>query len=109
MHTLNTLTQRVTLQQPVYTANTSGGRTTTWSMVTDLWANVVAKSLTAAVVAEQKQVANRYIVTVRNIVAIEESMRLLWQGRVLRIVGLPPVTSDNLYREIECTDALTME
>jgi head-tail adaptor len=78
-------------------------------MVTDLWANVVAKSLTAAVVAEQKQVANRYIVTVRNIVAIEESMRLLWQGRVLRIVGLPPVTSDNLYREIECTDALTME
>lgn len=25
MHTLNTLTQRVTLQQPVYTANASGG------------------------------------------------------------------------------------
>ncbi len=109
MHTLNTLTQRVTLQQPVYTANASGGRTTTWSTVTDLWANVTAKPLNVAVVAEQKQVANRYTVTVRNIVTIEESMRFLWQGRSLRVVGLPPVTAESLYREIDCTDALTME
>ena len=109
MHTLNILTQRITLQQPVYTANESGGRTTTWSTVTDLWANVTAKPLNVAVVAEQKQVANRFMVTVRNIVTIEENMRFLWQGRVLRIMGLPPVTSDSLYRSIDCTDALTME
>lgn len=100
--------QRVILQSPAGARDAVGERTTTWSNVATVWANVRPLTGREQIVASQRQQITDHVVEVRYssaLAALDASWRVLYGSRVLTIDGA--VNADERKREfiLYCTES----
>jgi len=83
---------RVTLQQPVLTADTAGGYTRAWTNVATLWAQI--EPMTQRAISNEKFVDERlaaittHRITLRYYAGVTADMRLLYGSRIFNIVSV---------------------
>lgn len=83
------LNRRVTLQEPVYTDNSRGGRATSWSTIGELWAELIPLRGNTALEQLVNTDTQTWKVTVRWREGLTGEHRFLFGARVLEIVGQP--------------------
>ncbi len=79
------LSQRVTLQQLVRTADVIGGASLTWQDVATLWAHVEVKEGNESLDHNKLTARTSYLVIMRYRSDVTTSKRLLFNSRVLNI------------------------
>jgi len=65
----------------------SGGTLTTWTFQKALWAGIKPKTLTERLENGKLSVTQSYLVAIRYLPTFPERARLMWKGRVLRVVA----------------------
>jgi SPP1 family predicted phage head-tail adaptor len=85
---IGAMRERLTLEQPVRTADGAGGAAVTWQTVTELWAHV--RPISGDERLRHDQVAGRltHEVWIRHRIGIAPAMRFVQGGRVYEIVAI---------------------
>ncbi len=78
---------RVGLYTPVETPDDLGGTVTTWTFQRALWAGIRPKALTERLENGKLSVTQTYLVAIRYLPIFPERARLMWKGRILRVVA----------------------
>lgn len=78
---------RVGLYTPEITADALGGSVTTWTFVRAMWAGIKPKALSETRENGRLSVTQTYLVAIRYRPSFPERARLMWQGRILRVVA----------------------
>lgn len=78
---------RVGLYTPVETPDDFGGTVTTWTFQKALWAGIRPKALTERLENGKLSVTQTYLVAIRYLPLFPERARLMWKGRILRVVA----------------------
>lgn len=92
------LRHKITIQRPVQTGGTWGAART-WETFKKVWGGIEPVS------AKEKERAEHFssevtgTITIRWIAGIDPSMRVTWEGRIFRIVGV--VDQDYRHRELQ--------
>lgn len=81
------LRSRVGLYAPSVIADDLGGTITSWIFMRQLWAAITPKSLSEVRDNGRLAVTQTYRVTIRYRADFPERARLMWQGRILRVVA----------------------
>ncbi len=84
------LRERVTIQRKVVTRDGYGAEQVTWQDVATVWARVEVVKEREVPESRQMDVMASHRVTMRYRTDVDETMRLVWRGRVLNIVALVP-------------------
>jgi SPP1 family predicted phage head-tail adaptor len=102
-----TLTDRVVIQQNTTTADSQGGRASSWGTLATVWAAV-----RPAGAAEQLQVGAvqsvvSYAVTIRYRADVTPAMRLSWtpyggSAKTLQVLGVYPVDGGRTFLQLTC-------
>ena len=82
------LRHRITVEEPVYTADTGGGYSIAWNLKTDLWAEITTKKADANFAEDKIQKTERIIATIRYRDDITNKMRLKYEGSVFAIKNI---------------------
>lgn len=82
------LNRRLTLQEPVESADDFGGVIRSYGAVTTLWAQVTPVSARAEAVADSLGDAQRYVITIRARADITTRHRFVEGTRIYRIVAI---------------------
>jgi len=77
---------RVGLYTPDITADEFGGAVTSWTFVRAMWAGIQPKSLSETRENGKLSVTQSYLITIRYQPSFPERARLMWQGRILRVI-----------------------
>ena len=81
------LRSRVGLYTAIETADDMGGTKRVWSFQKPLWAAIKPYNLTEAKENGRLAVLQPYKVTIRYVADFPERARLMWQGRILRVIA----------------------
>jgi SPP1 family predicted phage head-tail adaptor len=106
MPRIGELRERITIQQPVVTTDTQGGHPATWNVVATVYAKVrpflprVAEQLSAGAVTA----IVHYEITIRYRAAIVPTMRVAWDGKLLRVHGVQNVDALDQWLVLECSE-----
>ncbi len=100
------LDQRVRIERPVYAVDAAGGQQLGWQVVASIWAEITAEPQPEMIEAGRWQRQNRYKILLRQRDDLTPDMRIVWQDRVLRIVGLSPPNPRLLYQQVLCSDTV---
>lgn len=98
------LTQRITLQEAVETADGAGGKEAIWQDKMAVWAYI--RPLTsgdtnyAPVIADQVETREILRVLVRRTTAIRQGMRMQWRDKTYALTSVRD--TDPFYSHIEC-------
>ncbi len=84
------LRERVTIQRKVVSRDGYGAEQVTWQDVATVWARVEVVKGREVPESRQMDVMSSHRVTMRYRTDVDETMRLMWRGRVLHIVALIP-------------------
>ena len=84
---IGNMRHRVGLYTPETTADDLGGTVTSWTFVRALWAGIRPKALTETRENGRLAVTQSYLVAVRYRPSFPERARLVWQGRILRVIA----------------------
>lgn len=84
------LRERVTIQRKVVTRDGYGAEGVAWQDVATVWARVEVVKGREGPESRQMDVMASHRVAMRYRTDVDETMRLLWRGRVLNIVALIP-------------------
>lgn len=87
------LRERVELQSSTRTKDGGGGRTLSWATYDTVWARVRPVSSRERFVADQTGARTTHEVTLRTHATLDAKHRIVWETKVLRIVG-DPVNAD---------------
>lgn len=107
---IGNLTERVTIQQNTTTADTHGGRSSSWGTLATVWAHVQGLSGSEVLRAEAVAAGMRYVVTIYARNDVTAKMRLAWTPshdsdnaqRTLEILAPPRFVGDRLFMELDC-------
>lgn len=106
------LRHRVTLQSPAGSRDALGERTTTWTSVATVWADVEPLTARELFVASQAQSSVTQRVTIRHsatVAAVTGAWRVLFGSRVLVVDGVRNPHEANEVIELLCTEGLRDE
>ncbi len=78
---------RVGLYTPSETPDDMGGASRTWGLSQVIWAGVKPYNLSEAKENGRLAVLQPYKVTIRYMANFPERARLMWQGRILRVIA----------------------
>lgn len=78
---------RVGLYTPDTTADDLGGAVTNWVFRRAIWAAIKPKSLSEIRENGRLSVTQSYLVVIRYVPSFPERARLVWNGRILRVVA----------------------
>lgn len=98
------LDQRITFQQRVRVGDGIGGDTMDWENIATtptVWARVIPKSGGEDTTDARVEATHRVVFQVRMRTDIDETMRVLWDGRAHNIRHVAIKSSRELYLEIE--------
>ena len=98
------LRRRVTLEQPATTADGMGGVSTTWTTLATVWAAVAPKGGTEKLHADQLTSTITYDVTIRYRKDVDASMRVGYEGRTLRILGVIDQDERHRFLTLSCDE-----
>ncbi|MBN8531725.1 MAG: phage head closure protein [Alphaproteobacteria bacterium] len=98
--TAGRLRERVTIQQPVETADTAGGVTVSWNDVATVWAEVTPLTGTESVVAAKLQSGVSHRVVVRYRSGVTARHRLSFGGRVFAVQAVFDVEERGEFLEL---------
>lgn len=98
------LPHRITIQTPTRTPDNRGGVTNAWGTHVTAWASV--KPISAREAYQRGAVAGevRYAMRLRYQSGIVPKMRVSWNSRVFRILGVRNVDEMNTLLELECVE-----
>lgn len=98
------LRSRVTLHQPVVSANATGGQVTTWDVGVPVWAKVSALQGTEAFTLGALQGTTMWSVTIRYRSGVSPKSRItLGDGRVLLVTAVVPLDERRVMLRLMCT------
>ena len=78
---------RVGLYTPSESPDDFGGTVTSWTFQKAMWAGIKPKTLTERLENGRLSVTQTYLVAIRYLPTFPERARLLWKGRILRVVA----------------------
>lgn len=78
---------RVGLYTPDIIADDLGGTITSWTFVRGLWASIRPKAISETRENGRLSVTQSYLIAIRYMPSFPERARLMWKGRVLRVVA----------------------
>jgi SPP1 family predicted phage head-tail adaptor len=93
------LRHRVTIQSVTRVPNGSGGYTTTWAPVGEVWAAVEPLEGRERIQAMQTDADVSHKVTMRYRAGVTAAMRVLHEGRVLDVVA-PPIDHEERHQSM---------
>lgn len=100
------LRHRVRLEGPPATAPDGlGGGAEAWPLVEELWAHVQPLNATERYRQHQEQHAVTHRVTIRYRTGVSTKQRLVFDGRVLEIMGIINPTETTAYLILECVES----
>ncbi len=84
------LRERVVIERSTGVSDGAGGLSSLWESVAVRWARVepVERTQLSAVLADSRQTARTWRVTLRAGLEVTLDMRLRWRGAAMRLVGL---------------------
>jgi len=85
---LGSLRERVTLQSLVRTGDDLGGAALTWSDAETVWAEIAARGGSLEAALDGAAARTAYRVRIRAPSAVSSGWRVVWGGRVLRILAV---------------------
>jgi len=90
---------RVGLYAPETTADDLGGTITSWAFRRGLWAAIKPKSISEIRENGRLAVTQSYLVVVRYTPDFPERARLVWKGRILRVIAAsdPDIRGERLH------------
>ena len=106
------LDRRITLQSPAGSRDAVGERTTTWTDVATVWAQVSPLSVRELLAAGQLQSETSHRIRIRHssaVSAIDASWRVLYGARVLVIQGVRNIDEGNREIELLCSEGVREE
>lgn len=107
--TTGDLLDRVVIQQNTTSADTQGGRSSSWGTLATVWANVRAARASEQ---QQAQAVSSYVdiaVTIRYRQDVTPAMRLSWtpyggSAKTLQIIGVHPVDGQREFILLTCQE-----
>ena len=101
------LRDRVVIQQNTTTADSQGGRASSWGTLATVWAQVRPASAREQAQAQAVMSDLAYTVTIRYRADVTPSMRLSWtpylgSARTLQILGVTPLNGLRAFLELTC-------
>lgn len=78
---------RVGLYTPEEAPDALGGTVTSWTLKQAMWAGIKPKALTERLENGRLSVTQTYLVAIRYLPRFPERARLVWKGRILRVVA----------------------
>ena len=103
--TAGELRQRITFQQPVKADDGYGGHVVSWANLVAVWAKVEPISGREFFYAHQISVEVTHRVKVRYLITINESMRIMYGGRILEIESIIDMDERHKFLEIFCKES----
>lgn len=99
---IGALRERITIEQVTETQSSSGHPSQSWATLATVWAKVEYKitGTDEDVIAGKKTAVNTTIFTIRKENAINEKMRISYDGSYYDIEAIT-VTADQFYHEIQ--------
>lgn len=107
-----TYNKLIALQSPAGARDSVGERTTTWTTVETVWADISPLSVRDLIAAGQTQSEVSHRVKVRyssSIAGIDASWRVLYGSRVFVISGVRNLEEDSRVLELICSEGLRDE
>ena len=98
------LRERVTIQRPATTADPAWGPSAGWADVCEVWAEVLYGEGTERPSARSVQATGAFTVRIRYRPGINSTMRVVWGGRNLDIVGVGDPTGRRRELRIDCRE-----
>jgi len=98
------LRHRITLQKKITTTNENGFNVESWEDVKTLWAAATNLHGREYFAAAAVQAENTVKFTIRYLEGIDESMRILFQGRHYNITSIDNIKYQNRYLEIKALE-----
>jgi SPP1 family predicted phage head-tail adaptor len=84
---ISALRARVTLQEPVRVADEIGGAAISWMSRADVWARIEPRGAFERAMHDASVSAASLRVSIRRRDDVRHGWRILWRGRVLRVLG----------------------
>lgn len=98
------LNRRITLEQLTMSPDGSGGATSTWGALATVWAQVSPKAGSEKLHGDQLTPTITYGVTIRYRKDVDASMRVLYEGRLLRINGVIDQGEMHRFLTLSCDE-----
>ena len=106
------LTDLVVIQQNTTTADSQGGRSSSWSTLARVWASVTPSSASEQLIVQAVQSAVGYAVTIRYRADVTPSMRVSWTphqhttAKTLQILGVYPLDGHRAFLMLTCGEVI---
>lgn len=97
------LDQRVQIQKAMRSDDGLGGASVEWKTIATTWAHVRPLRGSERVHGEQIQSPAGYLVVVRYRQDVDESFRILWNGKAMNINFIQDGGARSAYLPMECT------
>lgn len=85
------LDRRVTLERATTENNSSGEPVETWAEVVTVWAELVPVSARERFSGDAVRASNLYVFRIRHLDGVDSKMRLKFEDRYYRILGVLPI------------------
>lgn len=95
---------RITLQKSITSINENGYETEVWEDVKTVWAAVENLSGREYFAAAAVQAQNTVKFTIRYLVGLDQTMKIVFQGRDYNITGIDNIKYNNRYMEIKAVE-----
>lgn len=101
------LREQVTLQEPVRTGDGAGGASVAWTTVATVWAAIETVSGASGLRAERLRAEATHRITIRHRTDLDETHRLLWGTRILRIEAMADPDGRRRWLTLTCEEERT--
>jgi SPP1 family predicted phage head-tail adaptor len=95
------LDQRIKISREALTTDAGGGQTVALSVLTTVWAKVIAKSTRERETSDRLDASGLYTFIIRYRADIRENDRITWGGNDYNVRGIPREGGRKLYLEID--------
>lgn len=93
---------RLTIEQPTYATSVTGEKTATWSALKTVWGSFAPESASEVLRADRLTEQSRFIVTTWHVTGLNNTMRIVKDSQVYRIVSVEDVDSMGAVHRIIC-------
>lgn len=100
------LNRRITIQQKTDTPDGFGGVTTAWSTFSSAWASIRPVSAKERFFAYKNEHNITHVIKIRYRTGLATSMRILYNGRIIRIHGIRDENEAHRYLILDCEEGV---
>lgn len=100
------LDQRITFQRKALTPSATGAQTTSWVDFVTIWACVDATKASERFNSQQELAGNEYTVWIRWRNDIDPNMRIVWNGILLNVTGIPDNQKRGRFLNVFCESGI---